>query len=222
MARMSTGLARWGLTWPGGSFVHGEATTALCTKVLHTLLTLCPSSSSSTFHPTTDSEGEARVVRSQKDRAWDAIRETVMKIKNARKNEDWSLYQDEFDAVNKKIEKSKMLIMRDGLPKFYIKMLAEVEDAVNEIMNDKAAFKNLKSAAQHSLKRMKLNVKKHNIAYEAQIAAYRANPDDYKSDVDEDEDDEDSSDEEDSDEDDSDKVSSRIHVVAYLDLFGLQ
>ena len=155
-------------------------------------------------HPfTTDSEGEARVVRSQKDRAWDAIREGVNKIKNARKNEDWSLFQDEFDAVNKKIEKSKMLIMRDGLPKFYIKMLAEVEDTINEVMNDKAAFKNIKAAAQHSLKRMKLTVKKHNSNYETQVADFRARPDEYKSDKGESDDDDDS-DDSDSDEDDSD------------------
>lgn len=169
-----------------------------------------------------DSEGEARVVRSQKDRAWDAIRDMVVKIRNARKNQDWSLLQDEFDAVNKKIDKSKMLIMRDGLPKFYIMMLVEVEDAVNEVMNDKAAFKNLKTAAQHSLKRMKLTVKKHNSGYEAQIAACRASPDDYKSDVEEDDDDSDSDeeddDEDDDDDDDDDKVKPHpplLHCQLY-------
>lgn len=157
-------------------------------------------------------------MRSQKDRAWDAIREGVVKIKNARKNEDWSVFQDEFEAVNKKIEKSKMLIMRDGLPKFYIKMLAEVEDIITEVMNDKAGFKNLKQAAQHSLKRMKLNVKKHNANYETQIANYRAKPEDYKSDNEDDSDSDDSDSDDDSDDDDdSDKVrcTSRRLYVAY-------
>ena len=57
--------------------------------------------------------------------------------RNARKNNDWPLIQDEFGAVNKMIEKSKMLILTNGFPNFYIKMLAEVEEHVQTASKDR-------------------------------------------------------------------------------------
>lgn len=159
-----------------------------------------------------DSDDEKRVVKSQKDRAWENIIEGIGKIRNSKKTNDWGKILDEFEAVNKMIEKSKMLIAKNGIPKFYIKMLAEVEDFLNTTLENKDAIKNMKPVAKRALDRMKLTVKKHNKGYDAEISDFRANPAKYESEEEEEDSDDDDSDE-DSDEDsdvskDDDKESA--------------
>ncbi len=119
-------------------------------------------------------------MKSQKDRAWDSMKEGIVRIRNARKNSDWSLIQDEFANVNKMIEKSKMLIIKDGIPNFYIKMLAEVEDHVQLALKDKEGIKKMKAVVSRALNQMKLQVRKHNDNYKTQIADFRANPAKYQ------------------------------------------
>lgn len=127
-----------------------------------------------------ESEDEVRVVKSQKDRKWDSMKEGIAKIRNAKKNNDWSLIQDEFANVNKMVEKSKMLIIQSGLPNFYVKMLVEVEDHVQAALKDKEAMKKMKPVVTRALNQMKLQVRKHNENYKEQIADCRANPDKYQ------------------------------------------
>jgi translation initiation factor 3 subunit C len=138
------------------------------------------------------------------------MRDAIQKISNAKKNSDWSIIQDKFEETNKMIEKSRMLILKNGIPKFYIKMLAEVEDFVTESLKDKDAIKNLKPGPKKAFERMKLTVKKHNKQYETEITDFRQHPEKYEDEKDEESDssdEDDSESEEDSDED-SDKSES--------------
>lgn len=153
-----------------------------------------------------------RVVKSQKDRAWDSMRDGVGRIKNARKTSDWSVIQDEFASVNKMIEKSKMLILKDGLPNFYIRMLAEVEDHVQLALKDKEAIKKMKAVVSRALNQMKLQVRKHNDTYKTEIADFRANPEKY-AEADEESSAEESSDDSSDDDSDEDDSSSEEEVV---------
>ena len=144
-------------------------------------------------------------MKSGKDRAWDTMLEGIVRIRNAKKTNDWSVIQDEFDEVNRLVEKSKMLISQNGIPKFYIKMIAEVEEHLWATMKDKDLMKNMKPVIGRAVNRMKLTIKKHNKNYEEQIADYRANPEKYEEEVVTKDDD--SSSEEDSDEEDEDDDS---------------
>ena len=89
------------------------------------------------------------------------------------------MIQDEFDRVNKMIEKSRMLILKNGFPGFYIRMLAELEDYLGETLLDKEGMKKMKPTVKKALDRMKLTVKKHNKGYEKEIADFRAHPEKY-------------------------------------------
>ena len=109
------------------------------------------------------------------------------------------MIQDEFASVNKMIEKSKMLILQSGLPPFYVKMLAEVEDHVQLALKDKESIKKMKPVVSRALNQMKLQIRKHNENYKTEIADCRANPE--KSDADS------SSDDSSSDSDSSDESS---------------
>ena len=147
-------------------------------------------------------EGE-RVVKSAKDRAWDGMKAVVAKIGNSKKIGDWNGIQTEFENLNKMVDKAKMHIMKEGLPRFYVRTLAELEDFLFEALKDKEAQKKMSASNGRSLNRMKLTLRKHNKTYEAQIAAYKADPDAPDA-----EDDAASSDDSSSDDDSSDDDSS--------------
>jgi translation initiation factor 3 subunit C len=166
-------------------------------------------------------------VKSGKDRAWDTMLEGIVRIRNAKKTNDWSVIQDEFDEVNRLVEKSKMLITQNGIPKFYIKMIAEVEEHLWATMKDKDLMKNVKPVIGRAINRMKLTIKKHNKNYEEQIADYRANPEKYEEEVvaeddssddddsDDDEEDDDSDSDSDSDEEEKPKSKPKVRKVIY-------
>lgn len=118
-------------------------------------------------------------MKSQKDRALESLRLKVNKIKSYQKNKDWSAIQDEFDEVNRMIDRSKILIMKMGLPNFYVKMLADIEDLLTVTLKDKEGLKKMKQASAHAINRMKLTVRKHNKKYETEIANYREHPENY-------------------------------------------
>ena len=145
-----------------------------------------------------------RVVKSAKDRVIDALRECVIKVNNGLKNMDWAIIEDEFANTNKKLDKSKNQLV-NGTPKFYVKMLAAVEDSVAEVVKDKPKFKALKPAIQRIVNRMKLNVKKHNKNFESDIEDFRTRPDAYdtEEEADSDSDDDDSDSDSDSDADEA-------------------
>lgn len=155
-----------------------------------------------------DSEDEKRVVKSAHDKAWDSMRERNVKIYNSIKTNDWSAIQDEFEAVNKMVEKSKMLIIKEGLPKFYIKMLADLEDHLGVTLKDKELQKKMKPVVTKALNRMKLSLRKHNKTYEIQINDFRSNPDNYVEEEQSESDDDDDDSDEDSINDDDDTESS--------------
>ena len=136
----------------------------------------------------------------------DALRASVDKVNNGLKVRDWSIIDDEFQNTNKKLEKSKNQLA-EGTPKFYIKMLAAVEDAVTDITKDKAKIKAMKPAIARIISRMKLTVKKHNKNFERDLEDFRAHPDDYATADSESDSDDDSDSDEDSDEDESEDES---------------
>jgi translation initiation factor 3 subunit C len=159
-----------------------------------------------------ESEDEgARVVKSAKDRTWDSLRDIVKKIHNAMKTDDWPKIQDEFNELNSKIDKSKRLIADHGLPKFYVKVLAEVADFVTETLKDKEAIKRMKPVVTKALNQMRSQVKKHNENYTKEITHYRENVALYASDDEESDESysaEDESDDSGDSEEDSDASSS--------------
>ena len=94
---------------------------------------------------------------------------------------DWSKVQDEYQNVNTKVEKSKMLTMVHGLPVFYIKMLVDLEEKVLATKKDKEAEKKMKPAIAKAFQQIKLQLKKHNALpeYKDKVEDCRAHPEKY-------------------------------------------
>ena len=79
--------------------------------------------------------------------------------------------------MNKQVDKAKTHIQKEGLPRFYIRTLAELEDCLDVALKDKEGQKKMSKANGRALNRMKLQLRRHNKEFEAKIAEYRANPD---------------------------------------------
>lgn len=118
------------------------------------------------------------MVRSALDRAIDSIRDGVNSVRNALKTQDWSNVQEKFETVSKLLEKSRNVLGSTGTPKFYIRMLVDLEEAIAEVSKEQQ--KKMKAAVNHSFSRVKLNVPKYNKAFEAEIRDCKANPEAYE------------------------------------------
>lgn len=54
------------------------------------------------------------------------------------------------------------MIAKEGVPSFYIKLLANLEDMLVTTLKDKPAIKKMSATNTRSLNRMKLQLRKHN------------------------------------------------------------
>lgn len=126
------------------------------------------------------SEDEKRVVISHKDKAFENMLEGIGKIKNACKNNDWSVIYDEFVKVNTLLEKAKA---KAGVPKFYIKMLSELCEFVVVSVKDKEAIKKMKKPTAHALNQMKLLARKQAEKFPKEIEDFKAHPELYAEEV---------------------------------------
>ena len=112
-------------------------------------------------------EDEKRVVKSEKDKRFEAIREIIDKIKDKMKIKDFSAIHDLFDELNKQVEKAKKVIEKEGVPLFYIRICWVLENMLNNVSSEEK--KNLKSANNKAYNTLKHKVKKNNKQYETQL-----------------------------------------------------
>lgn len=86
----------------------------------------------------------------------------------------------EFDRANKALQKAAGIIAQSGVPKFYIKAVAELEKEIQKALaKEKTATKKLNPSNAKALNSMKQNIKKNNRQYESQIQEYEKDPENY-------------------------------------------
>jgi hypothetical protein len=122
-----------------------------------------------------ESDEEARVVRTAKEKRWEALLKVIGIIRNHLKISDWVSLQEDFDNLNKALERAAAVIAKEGVPRFYIRSLVELEDAVAAL--GRAEVRTMSQANAKAFTRVKMNLKKNNTKYTDAIAAFRANPD---------------------------------------------
>uniref|UniRef100_A0A8D0HC86 Eukaryotic translation initiation factor 3 subunit C n=1 Tax=Sphenodon punctatus TaxID=8508 RepID=A0A8D0HC86_SPHPU len=151
-----------------------------------------------------DEEDTKRVVRSAKDKRFEELTNLIKTIRNAMKIRDVTKCLEEFELLGKAYGKAKSIVDKEGVPSFYIRILADLEDYLNELWDDKEGKKKMNKNNAKALSTLRQKIRKYNRDYEGLISAYRQNPEqsadedeEKKSDDSEDDDD----DEEDSDDD---------------------
>ncbi|KAF5099322.1 hypothetical protein D0Z03_001045 [Geotrichum reessii] len=124
-----------------------------------------------------DSEDDEskRVVKSAKDKLIDELDTAIKAIDNAKKINDWVVISNEFDKLNKHVEKA--IKQYSTTPNQYIKALVELEDFLqSSIAADKAAKKKMNALNARAMNTAKQRIKKNNKAYESLISKYREDP----------------------------------------------
>jgi len=117
-----------------------------------------------------------RVVKSTRDKRYDELTETIQRIRNHMKINDWNSIHTEFEKLNKLLQKANQIIQKEGIPRFYIKALVVLEDFVKTTHENKSKV-TMNATNAKSFNAMRQKLKKHNKNYEKEIEEYRKNPD---------------------------------------------
>ncbi|CAO3624813.1 unnamed protein product [Cunninghamella echinulata] len=101
-------------------------------------------------------------------------------IENGRKNNNWTLISSEFDKLSTSVNKATTGFDKISFPKFYIKLLVELDELVQETaQKDKSAKKKGNAANSKAMNATKLKVKKLSKQYEKLIDEYKKNPEEF-------------------------------------------
>ncbi|XP_051959357.1 eukaryotic translation initiation factor 3 subunit C [Xyrauchen texanus] len=154
-----------------------------------------------------DEEDTKRVVRSAKDKRFEELTNLIKTIRNAMKIRDMSKCLEEFEQLCRAFLKSKTIVDKEGVPPFYIRLLADLEDYLNQLWEDKEGKKKMNKNNAKALSTLRQKIRKYNRDFETEIASYKENPE-QSADEDEEKDDIDSASSE-SDDDEENGVSAK-------------
>ncbi|XP_028331831.1 eukaryotic translation initiation factor 3 subunit C [Gouania willdenowi] len=161
-----------------------------------------------------DEEDTKRVVRSAKDKRFEELTNLIKTIRNAMKIRDMAKCLEEFEQLCRAFLKSKNIVDKEGVPSFYIRLLADLEDYLNLLWEDKEGKKKMNKNNAKALSTLRQKIRKYNRDYETEITAYKENPQESADEEEEKEagDSGSSSDSDDDDDDDDDGVSAKAFL----------
>ncbi|CAB3359522.1 Hypothetical predicted protein [Cloeon dipterum] len=145
-----------------------------------------------------DEEETKRVVRSTKEKRYEELTNLIKQIRNHKKIKDMSSMLSSFEDLTRAYQKALPVIAKEEsgvTPRFYVRILAELDDFINEVWEDKDGRKNMNKNNSKSLGSMRQKLRKYIKDFEKELTTFREAPDG---------DDEDEAEEEDVDSDDSD------------------
>ncbi|CAH8535821.1 unnamed protein product [Heterobilharzia americana] len=127
-------------------------------------------------HFSSDEEDTKRIVKSGRNKRCEEMQSIIKNLNNHKKIKDMSNIIIDFQNLVKVYEKSTQLNDFDGVPPFYVRCIAELEDFVNDSWEKK---KDMNKGAVKSLATLKQRVKKYTRLFEAEIRDFRENSENY-------------------------------------------
>lgn len=129
-----------------------------------------------------DDEGdEKRIVRSAKEKRYEALFGNIKIIKNCKKTKDFNQMLSSFEDLQKNFEKAKPIIKKEEngvTPRFFLRTLVEIEDLVNETWEDSVGRKSLSKINGKSLGALRQKLKKYiRDVHNDDVTKFRENPD---------------------------------------------
>ncbi|KAJ8953657.1 hypothetical protein NQ314_007264 [Rhamnusium bicolor] len=127
-----------------------------------------------------DDEAEVRrVVRSAKEKRYEELTNIIKQIRNYKKIKDMSSMLNSFEELQKAYVKAAPVILKEEngqTPRFFIRCLAEMEDFINEMWDDREGRKNMSKNNSKSLASMRQKLRKYLKDFEEDISKFRENP----------------------------------------------
>lgn len=127
-----------------------------------------------------DEEEEVkRVVRSTKEKRYEEISNIIKNIRNYKKIKDMASILSSFEDLTRAYQKAYPVIMKEEngvTPRFYLRCLAELEDFINEVWEDRDGRKNLSKNNSKSLGTLRQKVRKYIKDFEEDLRKFREAP----------------------------------------------
>lgn len=120
------------------------------------------------------------MVRSTKEKRYEELTTIIKQIRNFKKIKDMSSMLSSFEDLMRAYTKALPVITKEEsgqTPRFYVRCLAEIEDFINEMWEDREGRKTMSKNNSKSLSSMRQKLRKYNKDFEEDIAKFRANPD---------------------------------------------
>lgn len=127
-----------------------------------------------------EEEDVKRVVRSTKEKRYEDLSNIIKSIRNYKKIKDMSSLLSSFEDLTRAYAKALPVITKveNGItPRFIIRALAELEDFINEVWDDKDGRKSLSKNNSKSLGTLRQKFRKYIKEFEADLKKFRESPD---------------------------------------------
>ncbi|KAI0166203.1 eukaryotic translation initiation factor 3 subunit 8 N-terminus-domain-containing protein [Xylariaceae sp. FL1272] len=122
-------------------------------------------------------DDKPKMFKSAKDKRFAELESIIDAIEKKQKIHDWGAVSTEFDKLNRQAVK---MTERGQAPKFYIKAIVELEDAMNEeISKQKVTPKKMNATSARGLNAVKQKIKKLKQDHQADVDRYREDPLDF-------------------------------------------
>ncbi|XP_017476392.1 PREDICTED: eukaryotic translation initiation factor 3 subunit C [Rhagoletis zephyria] len=132
------------------------------------------------FQFSDDEEEVKRVVRSTKEKRYENLTAIIKSIRNHKKIKDMASILSSFEDLTRAYTKALPVITKEEkgvTPRFYIRCLAELEDFINEVWEDREGRKNLSKNNSKSLGTLRQKVRKYIKDFEEDLTRFREAPD---------------------------------------------
>jgi len=123
-----------------------------------------------------DEDDTKRVVKSAKDKRFENLQNTIKVIRNSMKITDIAKIETEYQNLTKEYEKAKVVVSKEGIPNFFIKLLCDLEDYIQTQWEDTDGRKKLSKPNAKALASLRQKLKKYNRDFEEKINEYREDP----------------------------------------------
>nr|XP_022899705.1 eukaryotic translation initiation factor 3 subunit C [Onthophagus taurus] len=127
-----------------------------------------------------DEEEVKRVVRSTKEKRYEELSNIIKQIRNYKKIKDMSSMLNSFEELQRAYTKAAPVILKEEngqTPRFYVRCLAEMEDFIGEMWEDREGRKNMSKNNSKSLSSMRQKLRKYLKDFEDDLVKFRESPD---------------------------------------------
>lgn len=120
------------------------------------------------------------MVRSTKEKRYEDLTNLIKAIRNHRKIKDMASLLQSFEDLTRAYQKALPVIMKEEngvTPRFYVRALAELEDFINEVWEDRDGRKNLSKNNSKAFGPLRQKFRKYIKDFESDLAKFREAPD---------------------------------------------